>query len=303
MELPFRATTFTFGFKEYFTLNEENSDRYKDKYGNFQEGLYMSSKLYTSWRIPTGLSVLQYGDLAYTPEVSATFNHGFPQWPLHEFRKGPFIGFSHSLGFEKIDWHTNYRNGLSVSLSNSYSYDFFRLRDNKEPLSVTFQLNGTGHFVISDFLGISSRLSYRQWFYHDPGYYENAGDYLRGIADKAICSDYMLSLNTDFPFRVLVFAPSEWFNSWKTTFFNFELQASPVIDLALYHDPATGISFNPKNIAASGGIEFRVFPAFFRSFYIRLSLAWNLREFAAARPVKFPGGENREIFFGTGLFY
>jgi hypothetical protein len=168
---------------------------------------------------------------------------------------------------------------------------------------VTFRFNGTGYFVISDFFGISSRLSYRHWVYHDPEYYEHAGDYLRGIMDKAICSDYMLSLNMDFPFRVLVFAPSKWFTDWKTVFFDFELQASPIIDLALYHDPKAGISFSPRNIAASGGLEFMVFPVFSRSFYIRLSFAWNLREFITARPVRFPGGENREIFFGTGLFY
>jgi hypothetical protein len=297
MELPFRATTFTFGFEEYFNVNEENSDRYKEKYGDFQNGLFMSSYLYASWKIPTGLNVAQYGELTYTPKISATFNHELPKWLLDEFRKGPFLGFSHSLGFGKIDWHSNYREGLSFSIDNSYSYDFFRLRNDEEPLSVSLSLGGTGHFIISEFFAISSRLRYRQWFYHDPEYYEQAGDNLRGIVNKSICADYMLSLNMDFPFRVLLFTPSEWFNTKKLSFFDFELHISPVIDLALYNDPKAEISFNPKNIAVAGGIEFIVFPAFMRNLYACLSLGWNLRELGQSRLI------GDEITFGIGHFY
>jgi hypothetical protein len=303
MQLPFRATTFTFGFTESFNVNEENADRNKEKYGEFQEGLFMSSRLYTSWKIPTGIDVGQYGELTYTPGISATFNHELPKWPLDEFRKGPFLGFSHSLGFGKIDWHSNYRQGFAASIGNSYSYDFFRLRSEEEPLSVSLSAGGTGHFIIADWFGISSRLQYRHWFYHDPEYYEQAGDNLRGIADKAICADYMLSLNMDFPLRVLLFTPSKWFNNRKLSFFDFEFHFSPVIDLALYHDPKAEISFNPKNIAVSGGLEFIVFPAFMRNLYACLSVAVNLREFATARPVQLPRGSNREITFGIGHFY
>ena len=303
MELPFRRTTFTFGFQEAFNVNEENADRYQAAYGNFQTGLYMASKLYTIWKIPTGFSILDYGELTYTPEIAATFNHEIPQWPLANFRKGPFLSFSHSLGFEKIDWISNYRRGLSVWLSNSYNLDFFRLRNEMEPLSVSFSLNGTGHFIIRDFFAISTRLLYRHWFYHDPDYHDRAADVIRGIGDKSICADYMLSLNLDFPFRLFVFQPSAWFNKPKLAFFDFEFQMSPVMDFALYNDPYAKISFNPKNIAVGGGVEFIVFPAFMRNLYACLSFSWNIREMATARPFKLPSGSNREITFGLGHFY
>jgi hypothetical protein len=303
VEVPFRTTTFTFGFEESLNLNEENDDRYKVKYGDFQNGIYMSSRLFTSWKIPTGFMVSHFGELTYTPGISARFNHELPEWFLQEFRKGPFMDFSHSLGFEKIDWHANYRQGLSVSVGNSYRYDFFRLDTGKNPLSISYSFNGIGHFIISKFFAISSRLMYRRWFYHDPEYNDKAGDALRGIADKALCADYMLSLNMDFPFRVLVFAPSRWFNRNKLSFFDFELQMSPVIDMALYHDPAAEISFNPKNIAASGGLEFIVFPAFMRNLYLRVGYVCNLRELFAERPIKFPIDENREIYLIMGHFY
>jgi len=301
VEVPFRTTTFTFGFEEYFNFNEENSDRYKVKYGEFQEGLYMSSKPFISWKIPTGLMV--YGELTYTPGISATFNHELPDWPLQEIRKGPFMDFTHTLGFEKIDWHANYRKGLSVSASNSYTYDFFRLNNDRDPLSVSLSFNGTGHIIISRFFAVSSRLMFRRWFYHDPDYYEKAADALRGIPDNAILADYMLSLNMDFPLRILVFSPSEWLHNSKYRFFDFELHASPVIDMALYHDPAGEISFDPQNIITTGGLEFVVFPAFMRSLYVRLGYVCNLREFLAARPIKFPGSATREIYLIMGHFY
>jgi hypothetical protein len=303
MELPFYATTFTFGFEEYVNLNEENSYRYKEFYHkDFQDGLYTTSTLYVSWKIPTGLMVSRYGELTYTPGISATFNHEFPHWPLLEFRKGPFLGFGHSLGFEKIDWHANYRDGFAASISNSYSYDFFRLNNNDEPLSISLTLHGAGYFIINRFFGISSRLQYRHWFYHDPDYYEQAGDNLRGIADRAISADYMLSLNMDFPLRVWLFTPSKWFNNQKLNFFDVELQIAPVIDMALYHDPKTEISFSPKNIAATGGMELIVFSDFMRNLYIRLGYTANLRELF--KTGKLPeSGDNREIYLIMGHFY
>jgi hypothetical protein len=263
----------------------------------------MSSKLFTSWEIPTGLMVPQYGEITYNPGISATFNHELPQWSLDDFRRGPFLSFNHSLGFEKVDWYANYRKGVSASISNSYTYDFFRLNNSENPLSVTFTASGIGHFIISDFFGISSRLQYRHWFYHDPEYYSEAGDNLRGIADKAMQADYMLSLNIDLPLRVLLFTPSEWLHNKKWSFFDFELQAAPVFDIALYNDPVTGASFHPKNIAASAGLELILFPSFMRNLYIRLGYAVNLRELFTARPLGLPGGDNREIYLIMGHFY
>ena len=313
VEIPFRKTTFTFGFDEASILNEENADIYKESLGaipgypNFQNGLYMSSRLSASWKIPTSLFVSRYGELTYTPVILATFNHELanPDWALHEFRKGPFLGWGHSLGFEKIDWHTNYRDGLSVFITNTYNYDFhhypYPLYINHKPLSTFLSIHGAGYFIINNFFGISSRLQYRHWFYNDPNYYDSASDGMRGIADKKISADYMLSLNTDFPFRVLLFTPSEWFKTRHLRFFDFELHASPVIDLALYHDPRTSTSFHPKNIAASGGLELIVFPAFMRNFIVRFGYTMNLRELITER--KLPEGDNREIYLIMGHFY
>ena len=333
MELPWRRTLFIFGVEESLNLNEENSSRNKINYDYFQHGLYMSTRLYTSWEIPTGLKIKmpkgyikskgqntqgendrltpdisRYSELTYKPDIYTVFNHELKdEWELHDFRIGPFIGLNHTLFFENIDWLANYRNGLFVSASNSISYDFFRFKSGKEPFSVSFSVRGIGHFKITDFFGISARLLFRQWFYHDPEYYDQASDALRGIADRAISANYMLSLNMDFPFKLFVFAPSKWFKNKKLRFFDFEFHASPIIDMALYHEPKEAnnneIAFSFKNIAATGGLEFIVFPASFRKYYIRFCFAVNLREMITARPFKIPSGDNREISFGIGHFY
>ena len=298
MELPVKTTTFTFGFEESVNLNEENEERHKlssglGGYPDFQSGLYLASKLYTSWKIPIGLSVSRFGELTYTPDISATFNHELPGWPLQDIHKGPFLNFGHTLGFERIDWHANFRKGLSVSVGNSYEYDFFRRQDDKDPLSIDITITGIGHFIISNFFGISSRIQYRHWFYHDPGFYDQAGDNIRGITDRALTADYMLSLNANFPLRLPTFSPAKWFNNNKLRGLDIEFHFSPLIDLALYHDPRTETSFSPENIAVGGGFEFMVFPLIMRNLYIRLSFTWNLRETE----------DNREFSFIMGHFF
>jgi hypothetical protein len=314
MEVPFKKTTFTFGFEESFILNEENGDRYKGLYGEFQNGPYMASELFTSWKIPTGLQIFEYGELTYTPKLSAVFNHEFPHHPLDETRVGPFMIFNHSIGFSRVDWIGNYRRGFDVSAANSYSYNFHRMDEAAEGLDITFSVSGTGHFIISDNFGISGRLRYSQWFYPDTGYHESAGDVLRGIRDKSVTADSMLSLNLDFPFKALSFLPSQWFGKPKLRFFDFDMHVSPVIDLALYHDPRTETAFAPRNILAAGGVEVIVFPAFMRTLYLRLSLAWNLVEavnnpsgsyLPSGFPVipKIPGGGDREIVVVIGHHY
>ncbi|MDR2758986.1 MAG: hypothetical protein LBB78_06375, partial [Spirochaetaceae bacterium] len=231
---------------------------------------------------------------------------------LQDIRRGPSLGPTHKLGFGRVNWIGNYRRGLDAALENSYAYNFNRLGTGREALSVDYTVSGTAHSIISDFSGFSSRIQFRRWFYHDPGYYDLAGDTLRGILDKTVQADYMLSLNLDFPFRILQFRPSRWFHSLKPRFFNFDMHLSPIIDFALYHAPSSSVSQAsdrqlPANskislagqyILVSGGFEIIVFPDFMRSFYIRASLAWNIME-----QINSSDENIGEIFIGTGHHY
>ena len=292
VDLPVGLTTLTVGFDESIFVNEENEDIYKHLYGNFQEGLSMSSSPYITWRIPAGIDIGRWGELVYTPGISAVFTHEFPQWPLlDESKKGPVIIFRHNLGFKRIDWIENFRKGLDVYIRNSFDYNFHDSNLDKNPLTGRLTISGTGHFTLTDYFGISSRLLYRQWFFHEYGY-TKAGDVMRGILDKDICTDYMLSLNLDFPVRVLRFSPSEWLNNQKLRIFNFDLHFSPFVDAALYHEFVKNIEFD---ILVTGGAEVIIFPAFFRSLYLCVSIGWDLLDFS--------NGRKNEIFIGTDFHY
>jgi hypothetical protein len=303
VDLPFYATTFTFGIEESIHVNEENTDWTEEvDYNQYHDGLYMSSRLYVSWKIPTGLIVSRFGELTYTPVLSSTFNHDFPEWPLEEFRRGIYLGFSHSLDFGKIDWHANYREGLSFSIGNSYSYNFLR-----NIYDISFNASVIGHYIVSDFFAVSSRFMYKYWYSSDEtSSGGNVSSNMRGINDDSITAYQTLLLNMDLPFRLFIFMPSQWFNSKKLSFFDFELHASPVIDLAVYYQKGFDkgrTMFYPMQIAAAGGLELVVFPLFMRNLYVRVGFAVNLKEFITARPLRIPDGNNREIYLIMGHLY
>ena len=293
VELPVKFTTVTIGFDEDFFVNEENSDENKPLYGNFQDGFYMSSVPYISWKIPTGLYAGNYGEVVYTPGLSARFYHEFPQWPLDEIRKGSVLTFKHNLGFNRVDWIGNFLKGFDVSVNNSFNFNFFNSGIDVSPWSSYLNVSGKGFFIITDFFGISSRFIYRHWFLHEYGY-TNAGDVLRGIMDKDISADYMFSLNLDFPVRVLRFSPSVWFKKPKLRIFNFDLHLSPFVDTAFYQEHITTDNSDPAFLA-TGGMEIIVFPEFFRSLFLRVSLGFNLSDIS--------NKNNIELFIGTDFHY
>ena len=299
VELPFVSTVITIGFNESITLNEENSDNDKALYGDFQDGLYMSSSPYLSWRIPTGVDMGVWGELVYTAGISSTFNHELPQWPLDKIREGPFLSLRHSLGFGRVDWIGNFLKGYDVGISNSFSYDFFKKKNDTQPWGSYLNISGISHFVFDDIFGISARLVYRHWFFTEKGA-EGAGDVMRGILDKDVTAEYMISANFDLSIKVLKFKPSEWFDNEKYRIFNFDLHLIPILDVAVYRNPANedsyaGTDFTFKNMLLSGGLEAIIFPDFFRSLFLRISFGINLSTFISS--------SKYELYIGTDLHY
>jgi hypothetical protein len=318
MELPFKTTTFTFGFNQYLIINEENSDDSKRRgLGDFFEGPYAGSEMYASWGIPTGLAVGQFGDLSYTPRISGRVN--YRAGGVDEPRK-PVSSFGHSLGFGKINWIGNYRKGIEASIGNSYSYYFGR---SDAPFAINLDAGGTVHWPFSKLIGVSARLKYRQWWQHsdqdnDTIPYDSAGDLLRGVVNNYLWAKYMLSLNLDLPFRILRFFPSEWFNYPPLHLFDFEMHVSPFVDLALAKSPyydyykkganaSSGLKFSLDDLIITGGFEIIVFPAYFRSLYVRGSVGYNISYLADRNKLPdlkwgiFP--QWNEIYIGIGHHY
>jgi hypothetical protein len=65
--------------------------------------------------------------------------------------------------------------------------------------------------------------------------------------------------------------------------------------------PDEDYRFTPQDMIAALGLEVITFPLTWRSFYLRISLGWDLREWI--KTGKLPSGIHREIFIGLGHFY
>jgi len=304
LEIPWRFTTFTVGLNQYLTINEENSDENKAVYALADRyyGPYGSTEPFVSWKIPFGIEIGDFGELTYTPSISGRIN--YPYGSMDESRK-PVTTFSHSFGFGGINWIGNYRKGLSISIGNAYSWYFDR---SDAPLKITLDGDITFHWPFSNYIGVSSRLKYRQWWHRSDRIdnwipYYSAGDLLRGILNTEIRAYQMLSLNLDLPIRVLRFWPSEWFANPKLHFFDFEMHASPFIDMAILEGPSN--KMKPNDMLNSAGLEVIVFPGFFRSLNIRASFGYNINRLKKDGPSLkwgfFP--ECDEIFIGLEHHY
>ncbi|MCL2231987.1 MAG: hypothetical protein FWB99_02810 [Treponema sp.] len=312
VQLPWRTTTLTVGFNQYLTINEEPCEASRVIYGvHGPHRPYGTTELFASYRIPLGITVGGFGEIAYTPALAGRIN--YPLGNMDEVRK-PRLTFSHSIGFGRINWIGNYRQGLAASISNSFCWYFDR---SDAPFRAALDGSVTVHWPLTAFLGVSSRLRYRQWWQWSdemPGWipHFNGGDVLRGVLDSNmwrtetsdIWADRMLSLNFDVPIRVLNFQPSEWFNNRRLRLFDFEMHFSPFIDLALLRgpynrlkdDPNEGSRFSFNDMVSTGGFEIIVFSGFFRNLILRASVGYNLQNNRG-----FFGWD--EIFIGTSFHY
>jgi hypothetical protein len=305
VDLPWYAAMFTFGFNQYLYVNEENDDDEKEATGIefFDDTWYMASELYGEWKIPTGFEVLDFGSVDYKPKISETMRYR-PGGDLGDWRY-PVLSLSHSIGFGRIDWIGNYRQGLDLRLSNSNDLNQSDLTWNH-----TLALTAIAHYRFSDLFGVSGRLRAQYWR-GDP--YTEAGDILRGIRNSRLSANKMVSVNLEFPFRLIRFVPSEWFGNKKWRILDFEQQWSPFIDFAmaddpdkLYHEYGSSARFSPSGVIVSGGLEVTTFLLRWRSIYLRISAGWDLRGDLR----KWPGVHNSlylpaggEYFIGLGHFF
>ena len=202
--------------------------------------------------------------------------------------KEPVLNFSHSLSFGRFDWIGNFKSGIYGSISNSFWFYFYDLKNNVDPIKANLIITGVGHFILNDFMGISTRLMYRHYFNYSN---ENSGDVLRGILIRNVTADYMLSLNFEMPVRILRFRPSEWLDNSSWRIVNFDLHIVPFIDAAIVN----GFSLSPENLLITSGLEIIGFPDFFRSMFFRIAVGFNLSGFRY--------NNEYEIFLGMEFFY
>jgi hypothetical protein len=308
VDIPFRNTTFTFGFVQGIHFGKEYDNWRKYVYSaNIEDVWYGSDTAYGEWKIPLPVETEFLGALAYKPSVSGNASYAFRGEDLNELN-GPSFNVSQKLGFEKIDWAGNFRRGADLYIENWNEYNFFFDEWNN---SIT--ANAAAHLVLSDFFGISMRGRFTRWFCNNGSPLNetrrHAGEMIRGMDDDALTAKSMFVFNFDFTFHIFNFMFSKYFNNEKLRLINFELQAAPILDIAIANGVEIGrkrnfirnITYNPRDWIVSGGFELFVFPLAFRSVYLRGSAAWNLNKLAD--PENLPGRDDWEVYIGFGQHY
>jgi hypothetical protein len=304
VDLPLRRTTLTLGFEQNLTLEKEelfDYDNTKSPFTylvsgraniiDFHHNLesYFTSKPFAAWEIPLGIEVFSFGELSYGPTAGVAFRY----WPFdgREQYSGPIGIFSHSVGFSRVNWRGNFQSGFLFNAEQNNNFYFGDKEENKHDVSVT----GIGHIPLADFLGVSFRVRYQHVLFTDTQYLA-AGGPLRGIPDKSLAEPEknlaatgLAFVNLDVPFRIGWFRPSQWGTGKRLTVFDLEFHLSPFFDAALLENENSG---NDYEWLFTGGLELKVFPLAFRSFFIRASAGFDLRN-----------GDNSEIFIGLGNHY
>jgi hypothetical protein len=304
VHLPIKRSFLTFGVQQYYILNEENADEDKliyqdDQLVGFEEYFtdkwYLASEGFTQWSIPTGLRHETLGELTLIPRIAILHNYR-PWGDIGEVRKGPILTGSGVVSFGQIDWVGNFRKGINLAVTGISGYNFHKSW--ASAWSNILIAAASGHLPLHRRFAMSGRLQYRQWF-NDTA---DAGDVLRGIKNNSVTTDYMLSLNLDFPFLFKQFYISEMLFSRHLRYFNFDMHCSPFVDIALIHNPAKGSpKFSYRDLFVSGGLEVMIFPHAMRSIYMRASAGVNLIHYFSTRDI--PTGSNRELFIGFGHHY
>ena len=294
VEIPASFTAFTFGFEQGIVVHEENTKKtllFETDAGEYHDW-FLFSRLFADWKIPTPLRAGKFGAVVYTPGVygSVKYQSG---GSVGDYRRGPVLGIRQDIGFGRIDWVENFRHGLRVSVFNGNEYNFFR-----ENWINDIGILGEAYFRFSKLFGISARLMYTKWI---NDFYEYAGDVIRGYKDDELDAKERLSLNIDFPFRLIRFVPSQWTGNSKYRYFDFEQHWSLFIDMIMLDDFFGSYSFKPEDIITGIGLEIITFSLNWRSFYLRMSAGWNMRE--AFRIGALPSGIHREIYIGIGHYY
>jgi len=238
---------------------------------------YLSNGLGLSSKVPTALIIGHY-PVNFTFGVSSDINYTLdPDKPISESRRGITAGFNHGLSNGRVDWKSNFRNGYSFSLGNTYEYNLYR-----ETWSRAISFEAIFHRAFSPF-GFSSRF----YTFYNLDVDDEAGGPLRGILDKRMYGNLGLYVNTDLALKL-----------WRWPKF-FELQTGIFFDTGIAK--AKEEAFDPEDCMFAGGMEVVVFPLFARSIYVRASFGLDLKAVLETRAVG--GSYKREIFIGAGHHY
>ena len=318
-EKPFKRVSLVLDVSEEFNRDLEYED-----YGDTQ---HFTSDV--NFSVPVKVfDIENWGYVFWTPFIDGKVSYdkdGISH--QNDDLASPVFSAGQSVSTNRINWHGNFRTGVSAKIGHSVGYDF--MQDEVEP-RVFSEIQAFKGFK---FIGFNMRFS----GFVTKSNRGEVGSLVRGVRDeqkylnasvpplktkKALKSPAALVLNVDIPIHLItthwldwsnsLFGEESWFSrtfAW-TDKFNFELQMSPFIDIALTKNEITGRLFSPKDGWYTGGVEFLCFPERWKGIVMRASLGIDLGRMLISK--KYPekidmswreNVKKYEIYAGIGLHY
>ncbi len=315
--------TFELPFDTYsFVLDVSQGIARDLDYERYDDELYLSTD--ANFSMPIKVSEIDnWGDIKWKPYIDFLANYEYDGEIDSENidLSSPLLTFGHEASTKRVDWHENFRNGLSAKAGQAISYNF--QRSEYDP-KIYAEVEA---FKSAKYIGLYSRL----YAFASFGRYEKIGERIRGAideqkykdsADMALKVPSAVVLNVDVPVHIVTTDWNSWTqaifgqDSWLAchtawfSYFDFEMQISPFIDIALTKNAATGSTFALKDGWYTGGIEVLVFPKKWRSVVVRGSIGFDLGRKLLNKAADSSFDESwrkdvseKEIYIGLGLFY
>ncbi len=313
-ELPFDTYSFVLDVSQGITKDLE--------YEYYDDQLYLSTD--AKFSMPIRVSEIDnWGAIKWTPYAELIANYEYDGEIDSEDLdlSSPLMALGHETSTKRIDWNGNFRNGFSATVGQAIFYNFQRFEYDPK-LYAEFEA-----FKSAKYIGVCAR------FYAFTSYnrYEKIGERIRGAIDeqkykdsreKALRVSSAIVLNLDIPIHIVttdwnawtqaIFGSDSWVTRHTTWFnyFDFEMQISPFIDMAVTKNAATGRIFAMKDGWYTGGLEVLIFPKRWKSVVVRGSLGFDLGRKVINKIAEDSldtswrnDVSEKEIYIGLGLFY
>lgn len=310
--LPFDTVSYKLAFNQGFVHNFD--------YSSYGDEFYFNDDL--KFSVPIDLyEIDNWGSITYEPYLDFNAN-----WDLNHINKAnsdlssPVVSIGHSISTGRVNWINNYRNGISATITNFASFNIQRQMWYPYISAEVKAYKGFELFEGNCFnrIGFTTDLyAFGYLMDNDSNPYinrdgEKIGQRLRGIRDEQVYATmseaYALKvpaaicISFDMPYRIFQtnFTKKIW------NLFNFDLQVSPFIDMALTYNKYTHKLFDPKDGFYTAGVEVLVYPKKMSSFTVRGSLGVDIGRKLLADKLNTEWRKNIspfEIFVGVGLNY
>lgn len=262
-------------FRQGFITKDLDSDDDSDWYARTEASTYARFSLFPDMANGTGYA---------STELAFGMNYN-PLTGLPTKYSGVDLRLSSGLGFGRVDWKKNFREGWLAAAENIIVYRFSD-SDFQNLTTATFRIDMS---LIPDLLGTGIRLV-GVGSYPDPE--DNLGSYLRGVRNDGIEADLGAFANFSLIGKLFDFLPSRYISiSWL----DMEVQSSVFFDAGLVRESTDRM----PELHLSSGLEFFAFPRAARSMFARISAGFDILHYAESDNL----ASALEVFFGLGSHY